>query len=110
MSSKGKPTIANSGSVKTATPIASAKTADNSDHQNPGARRITNVVINPVAPPIKNSQPKAAIPTANGIKTATNPSMTRMIPSPSLEQPMMSSEVCSRGAHTVESPSRHGHC
>ena len=81
MRSNGSVTIPSSGNANTIAPAAMVDMADSNDHQNPGMRHIMSVVINPTVPPIRNNQPKNAIPTPGGINTASSPRTMRMIPS-----------------------------
>ena len=75
--------MASSGTANMTVAMPIAKIADASDHQNPGAFRITRVVMSPVIPPITISHIKIAIPYPNGTKPATHPNTTRIVPSTS---------------------------
>src|SRR5882672_1932379 len=82
--------------IRTA-PAAIARTAENSDHQNPGAWRIMKVMTRPTIPLMKNSQPRM-ISTARvaicGTMMAAAPSAARIMPSISRKrQPSASAPV-----------------
>jgi len=51
----------NRPSIRTV-PAAIARTAENSDHQNPGAWRIMKVMTRPTIPLMKNNQPRMIRP------------------------------------------------
>ncbi len=84
ISSRVSDTPPPAGHPISATPAAIASTAENSDHQNPGACRIRKVMTRPTTPLTRNSQPRK-ISTASvaigGMMTAAAPSTTRITPS-----------------------------
>ena len=77
-------TAPDKGHASSTTPAMTPTTAEQSDHQNPGAWRMRKVVIKPTIPLAKSSQP-IRISTANvargGIAIAANPRSSRTIPS-----------------------------
>jgi len=65
-------------------PANTHSTAESSDHQKPGAARAMKVVIRPMTPPSRISQPTStaiASPATSGRATAAAPSRISTIPS-----------------------------
>src|SRR5262245_58191724 len=72
------------GHTSSTMPAAMASTAESSDHQNPGECRAQNVVISPMMPLMRNSQPRNSVNVmvaSGGTMIANMPSTTRTIPS-----------------------------
>ena len=65
-------------------PTMMASTAETSDHQKPGACRMPKVVISPMKPLIRNSQPNTIVTASvaiGGTRMATTPRTSSRIPS-----------------------------
>ena len=65
-------------------PAAIPSTAENSDHQNPGAWRAMKVMTRPTIPLMRNSQPTRIVTASvamGGTTIASRPSTTSTMPS-----------------------------
>src|SRR6185312_9972455 len=72
------------GRASSRRPTTIPSTAEISDHQKPGALRIQNVVISPMMPLMRNSQPNKMVTARvaiGGTSTANAPRMSSTIPS-----------------------------
>src|SRR5450631_786924 len=77
-------TTPDKGQPRSMNPATMASTAENNDHQNPGAVRMRKVLIKPTTPLNNTTQPMtiaAAMLATAGSSSAAIPRMMRMMPS-----------------------------